>query len=252
MITKGDSIVIWHPDRSFLIEVDGNVKKIKGLGVVDTSNLIDVEYGKKVRYGRNEYVLLQPAVKDITDFLKRKAQVILPRIGAQIILHADISCGDRVVEGGAGSGFLSALLCHAVGPKGQVHTYELREEHLKVAKKNIERLGFEDRWSSVLGDVTSDVKETDIDAFIVDIPEPWASLDMAAQSLKNGGFFASYIPTMNQLERIYTEMEEYGFVDIKAFESLEREIKVKEGAVRPSFDMLGHTGYVVVGRKTVQ
>ncbi|MFO7992370.1 MAG: tRNA (adenine-N1)-methyltransferase [Thermoplasmata archaeon] len=252
MIKKGDTLVVWHPDRSILIEVDGEVKKIKGLGVVDTSKLIGSDYGEKVRYGRNEYVLLQPAVKDISDFLKRRAQVILPRIGAQILLHADISCGDRVVEGGAGSGFLSAVLCQAVGPEGKVYTYELREEHLKVAKKNIERLGFGDRWSSVLGDVTSDVKQTDIDAFIVDIPEPWEALDMAELSLKNGGFFVSYIPTTNQLERIYTEMENEGFVDIKAFENLEREIKVKEGAVRPSFDMLGHTGYVVVGRKTVQ
>ena len=41
----------------------------------------------------------------------------------------------------------------------------------------------------------------------------------------------------------------HNFVEIKTFENLQREIVVGEGGVRPSFDMLGHTGYVTFARR---
>jgi len=40
-----------------------------------------------------------------------------------------------------------------------------------------------------------------------------------------------------------------GFSDIRTVELLEREHAVREGASRPSFDMLGHTGYLTFARR---
>jgi len=54
---------------------------------------------------------------------------------------------------------------------------------------------------------------------------------------------------VNQLENAVRKMREVGLAEIVAFETLQREMVVHEGGVRPSFDMLGHTGYLALGRK---
>ena len=40
-----------------------------------------------------------------------------------------------------------------------------------------------------------------------------------------------------------------GFIDISTHESLNREIVVRKGAVRPDYSMLGHTGYLTFARR---
>ena len=249
MIKKGDNVILWKKNWMTLIYVDGRTKKISGIGIIDTTRMIDKEYGCNIQLGRDEYRLLQPAIKDGEHFFKRDAQIILPRIGIQITLYCDIFCGSKVVEGGAGSGMLTALLGKCVGRDGEVTTYELRDDHIQTAKSNIEKLRLDDRCEIVKGDVTKDVEERDVDAFIVDIPEPWKAVSMANEVLKNGRFFAGYIPSVNQMEKTVKELKKQNYIDIKSFESFEREMVVKDRGVRPSFDMLGHTGYIVIGRK---
>jgi len=45
-------------------------------------------------------------------------------------------------------------------------------------------------------------------------------------------------------------MRDLGLAEVTAFETIQREMVVHEGGVRPSFDNLGHTGYLALGRKT--
>lgn len=249
MIQKGEKVILWKKNWMTLIDVDGDTKKITGIGILDTERIIGKEWGSVIDMGRDQYSLLQPAIKDAEHFLKRKAQIILPRVGIQIALYCDVFCGCKVVEGGAGSGILTSVLGKCVGKDGKVTTYELREDHIRTARSNIQKLGLSDRCEIVQGDVTKDVEERDVDAFIVDIPEPWNAVKMANKVLKGGGFFAGYIPSVNQLERTVKELRKQNYIDIESFESLKREMVVKEKGVRPSFDMLGHTGYIVVSRK---
>ncbi len=250
MIKKGEKLVLWNHDSSTLIKVDGDTKRISGIGVIDTDRFVGKRWGTEVKIGRERYRLLQPALKDGPELIDRKAQIILPRIGIQIALYCDITCGKKIVEGGVGSGMLTAVLSSIIGPEGQLISYELRDDFIKRAKSNLEKLDLYDNWKLVKGDVTEDVEERNVDAFIVDIPEPWKALKMADKSIKDGGFFAGYIPSTNQLEKTVKGMRKHGYVDIKSFESLERDMVVGDKGVRPSFDMLGHTGYVAVGRKT--
>ncbi|MFP4609052.1 MAG: tRNA (adenine-N1)-methyltransferase, partial [Candidatus Aenigmatarchaeota archaeon] len=228
MIEKGEKIVLWSPDWARVIEVDGETKKISSLGVIDTERFVGKEWGAEIDLGRKRYRLLQPALKDGPRLIDRKAQIVLPRMAAQIVLYCDITSGKRVVEGGAGSGMLSAVLAEMVGSEGELVTYELREDSVKTARSNLERLGVDTNWRIVKGDVTEDVEEKGVDAFVVDIPEPWEALDMADKVLKNGGFFAGYIPSTNQLEKTVKGMRQNGYIDIKSFESLERDMVVGE------------------------
>ena len=241
--------MLFNDSEKYLVVADGEVKKIPGLGVVDTDKLMGRPWGVEVAFGSRIFLLLQPDLDNTPDIIKRGPQIIRPYMGALIVHRCDISCGDVVVEGGAGSGMMSTVLCRAVGTEGRVHTYEIREDHLRLARSNIELLGFHENWNPVLGDVCKDVEERDADAFVVDIPEPWLALDMVLATLKNGGHFAAYIPSMNQMERVHVEMQKAGFADVRAFENIQREMVVSEGTTRPSFEMLGHAGYVVVGRK---
>jgi tRNA (adenine57-N1/adenine58-N1)-methyltransferase len=40
-------------------------------------------------------------------------------------------------------------------------------------------------------------------------------------------------------------------VEVDALENIQRAIEVHPGGVRPSFEMLGHTGYMVFARKVI-
>jgi tRNA (adenine57-N1/adenine58-N1)-methyltransferase len=44
-------------------------------------------------------------------------------------------------------------------------------------------------------------------------------------------------------------MRKVGFVDIEATEILLRNIEAREGMTRPSMRMIGHTTYLIFGRK---
>lgn len=249
MIEKGDIVELWTEDEKHLCLADGKTKKISTIGIVNTERMIRAEWGEKLDLGKKSYYLLQPSLKDIPDLIDRGAQIILPRIGGLISTYCNLKSGKRVVEGGAGSGALTAVLCQMVQPEGEVITYEMNDCSIRRGRKNLKKLGLDEVSTIKQGDVTESVKEKEVDAFILDIPEPWKAVDIGKKILKNGGFFASYIPSMNQLEKVTSELKDQSYIDVKTFENLERDMVVKEGAVRPSYDMLGHTGYVVIARK---
>lgn len=85
----------------------------------------------------------------------------------------------------------------------------------------------------------------------MDIPEPWELVDIAWDSLKIGGYFCSYSPLISQVEKTVKKLREHPFVEVYVLETLQREMIVLEKGVRPSFNMLGHTGYLTFARKTL-
>ena len=54
---------------------------------------------------------------------------------------------------------------------------------------------------------------------------------------------------MNQAESTVVALRESGYADVRALENIQRFLEVHPGGVRPSFDTLGHTGYLVFARK---
>ncbi len=250
MIKKGDQIMLWSPKSVELIKVDGKTKRVHGLGVVDTGKFVGRSFGSKVNLGRDVYHLVKPSLRYAPEFMKRGPQIVQPMMASVIIHECDIGCGHRVVEGGAGSGMLSTALLRAVGTQGKLYTYELEEEHLRIARKNVESLDLQESWIPRIGDVTKDVEEVGVDAFVVDIPQPWDALHMAKKALNAGGAFLAYVPTVNQVERTYNHLIDRNFIDIQCSEVFQRNMLVTEGGVRPSFDSLGHNGYAVRGTKS--
>ncbi|PJB21254.1 MAG: tRNA (adenine-N1)-methyltransferase [Euryarchaeota archaeon CG_4_9_14_3_um_filter_38_12] len=250
MINENDTVVlIDEKGRKTLVRIGEGIKKVRRLGVFDPGKLKEKKIGEKTRIGNREFIIMRPSVVDKIETIERKAQIILPKDSALIILYCDVKNGDTIIEAGAGSGALTIALANCVRPDGKIISYEKRKDFAEIAKRNIDNAQLGEYVEIKIGDVTESIDEKDADAVILDIPNPWDAVKNACSSLKTGGHFCSYSPTMNQVEKTVKTLRKNNFIGIKTFETLQREIIVGEGGVRPSFDMLGHTGYVTFARK---
>lgn len=250
-IEKGDTVILLdEEDRKRRVTVEDKTLKVKGIGIANLGKLVGVPFGEKVRLAGKEFVALRPSLIDIIETLERRAQIIVPKDSAFIVLYCGAHPGCRIVEGGSGSGALTVVLAGAVAPNGKVVSYDNRMEHQEVARRNVKRAGLSKVVEWKMGDVTASIEETGVDAVVLDIPNPDAAVDNATKALRPGGHFGAYVPTANQVERTVKALRKAGFKDVRALELILRDMEVSEGGVRPSFDMLGHTGYICLARWT--
>lgn len=233
------------------VKVAYGMIKVPSLGAIDGSRFKDLEEGDIITIVGREYTVFRPGVLELMESLDRGAQVIIPKDAATILLHCDVKCGDKVIEVGAGSGGLTTALLHAVAPEGHVHTLELKLENAQRAQRNVARVGLDRHWSFAIGDAREMSVEVEwqADVLTMDMPDPWLALDNLEKHLRPGGRVCAYVPNMNQAEAIVTALRERGYSNVRAMENMQRALEVHPGGVRPSFDMLGHTAYLVFARK---
>ena len=232
------------------LRVSYEMIKVASLGTVDGTRFRDLEDGSQVNIVGKDYVVFRPGTIELMESLDRGAQIITPKDAATIIFNCDIRSGSIVMEIGAGSGGLTTALLSAAAPNGTVHTIEIKEENAKLALRNIKRTGLESNWKYTIGDARNTKVDLKADALIMDMPDPWLALDNLYENLRPGGRICSYVPNMNQAEKIVSALREKGFAEIYALENIQRGLEVHPGGVRPAFEMLGHTGYLIFGRKT--
>ncbi|MDO5669701.1 MAG: tRNA (adenine-N1)-methyltransferase [Corynebacterium sp.] len=202
-----------------------------------------------------DYLLFRHLMVDHVLSMPRGAAVIYPKDSAQILIEGDIFPGARVLEAGAGSGALSMALLRAIGPEGELISYEIREDHLEFAESNVDEFfgGRPATWSPRLGDL-KEVKVEDlggpVDRVILDMLEPWECLDVVKDVLIPGGVFMTYVATVPQLMKVMEGIrEQQCFTEPKAWESLVREWKVEGLATRPEHRMNAHTAFLVWARR---
>jgi tRNA (adenine57-N1/adenine58-N1)-methyltransferase len=250
MIPEGTKILLVDPSgKKFVVRAAKQMLEVGGLGVVDGAALCGAALGDRLRIGSREFVILKPSVKDLLGMIERRAQIMIPKDSFLIPLHLDLSCGSRVIEGGVGSGALTVVLLKAVSPDGRVYSYEARRDYADVAKRNVALSEHESNWELKVDDICTARLEQNVDAAVIDIPNPWDAVENVVRALRAGGHMCCYVPNANQLEQAVRRMREVGLSEMLAFETLQREMVVHDGGVRPSFDMLGHTGYLAFGRK---
>jgi tRNA (adenine57-N1/adenine58-N1)-methyltransferase len=250
---KKDEIVVLIDKNynKYLISTSSKTDKYKGIGVFDPSILIGKEIGKQIEIGSKKFWLLKPSLQDKLEGLKRKAQIILPRDAAQILMNCSIEPGQKIMEAGIGSGSLTTAIASMVSPKGKVISYDNREDFIKHAMKNLKKSNLEKFVETKFKDVTTGIDEKNMDAIILDIPNPWDVIKHAYRALKPGGYLCTYSPLSSQVEKTVKEIKKYNFIEIKTIENIQRKMVVSEYGMRPSFDMLGHTGYLTFARKVL-
>ena len=221
-------------------------------GSLDHSRLIGSPDGTTLlSTNGSPLIALRPLLGDYILKMRRGAQVVYPKDLGPVLMYADIRPGLTVLEAGTGSGALTLALARAVGPSGEVISYELREDHAKRGKSNIVRYfgGVPDWLDLRIGDIAETLAEINHDRLVLDLPEPWRLLPAATESLRSGGVLCSYLPTVPQLEQLHKAMESTNrFVSVESFEVLLRTWRVAGRSVRPDHGMVGHTGFLTVGR----
>lgn len=196
-------------------------------------------------------VALRPRLGDYILKMRRGAQVVYPKDLGAILMYADIHPGLTVVEAGTGSAALTMALTRAVGPTGRVVSCEIREDHAAHGRATIvRRFGRVPGWLELrIGDVIDTVTEEEHDRLLLDIPEPWQVIPAATGTLRTGGVVCCYVPTVPQLQRLHEALDATGrFLDVETFEVLLRTWNVTGRSVRPDHGMVGHTGFLTVGR----
>ena len=150
------------------------------------------------------------------------------------------------VFAGTGSGALALMLANICK---SIVSYEIREDHHNVAKKNVEFFGFKNIKLKI-GDMTKKIDEKDVDLVTLDMPSPWDAVDNAEKALKSGGFIVSYSPTIPQVMDFVEKVKaKKGLSFVKTVELIEREWEIEQRKVRPKTRMIDHSGFLTFVRK---
>jgi tRNA (adenine57-N1/adenine58-N1)-methyltransferase catalytic subunit len=252
-LCAGDSVLfIDRKHRRYLRTLRPGTKLRVRDGDVACDALIGRDDGCRVQSSANEaFLVLRSGYADLVPHLPRQAQVIYPKDAAAVLLWGDVSPGATVIESGVGPGALAIALLRAVGSEGRVVSYDCREDHIEMARKNVARFfGDAPTWTVKLGDVYDSIDEKDVDCVVLDVPEPWRALPATAAALHSGGVLVGYVPTVLQVKSLVDALHVHpGFGAIETFEMLQRFWYVREVSIRPEHRMVAHTGFVTVARR---
>ncbi|MBF6080537.1 tRNA (adenine-N1)-methyltransferase [Nocardia cyriacigeorgica] len=224
-------------------------------GGIKHDDLIGADEGSVVNSTNGTpYLALRPLLIDYVLSMPRGAAVIYPKDAAQIVHEGDIFPGARVLEAGAGSGALTCSLLRAVGPEGEVVSYEIRDDHAEHAVRNVATF-FGERpanWSLTVGDVAN-YDGPPVDRVVLDMLAPWDALPAVSKALVPGGVLIVYVATVTQLSKIVeTLREQQCWTEPRSWESMVRGWHVVGLAVRPEHRMQGHTAFLVSARRLAE
>jgi tRNA (adenine57-N1/adenine58-N1)-methyltransferase len=223
-------------------------------GIISHDSVIGSPEGSVVKATNGDaFLVLRPLLIDYVMSMPRGAQVIYPKDAAQIIHEGDIFPGARVLEAGAGSGALTCSLLRAVGPRGRVISYEVRDDHAEHARRNVDTFFGQqpDTWDLLIGDLAeTDLPEAAVDRVVLDMLAPWEVLDAVARVLIPGGVLIIYVATVTQLSRAVEALrEQQCWTEPRSWETLQRGWNVVGLAVRPQHNMRGHTAFLISARR---
>ncbi|MGB9671637.1 MAG: tRNA (adenine-N1)-methyltransferase [Candidatus Bathyarchaeales archaeon] len=253
-IMEGDYILLYlNQMKTYLVKVEAGKTFHTHKGFVKFDDLIGKEYGSTVLSNTGaEFVALKPLLRDYIMKSARQTQITYPKDIALIIMFSGIGSGSRVVEAGTGTGALTTALAHYVKPNGKIYSYEVREEFLKTAEKNLRRAGLADFVELKNKDITAGIDESDVDAVVLDLATPWLVVPHTYSALKACGTLVSFSPTIDQGVKTVEALKESGFVDVETVECLMRGMQVERGKTRPQTLMTAHTGYITFARKALK
>ncbi len=237
-----------HKHFIFTLKPGGDFQTHRG--VLKHDELIGMSWGSQVfSHMGAPFFLLQPSLADILNDLPRTTQILYPKDIGYILVTMGVSSGRRVMEAGTGSGSMTIALATAVGPEGQVISYEQKQDNQNLARKNVERVGLAARVDFKLRDIRDGFDETDADVFFLDVQNASEYIPQVRAALKPGGFFCALIPTINQVENMLMSLKRNQFAFVEVCEILLRYYKTDPARIRPVDRMVAHTGFLVFARR---
>jgi len=203
--------------------------------------------------GGAQYLVFRPLLQQFMVSMPREAAVVYPKDAAHIVMFADIFPGARVLEAGVGSGALALALLRAIGPSGQLVSYERREEFAEVARRNVDTyLGPQPQWRLVVGELADGLQsyaET-FDRVVLDMLAPWECVDAVARVMEPAAVLCCYVTTTTQMGRLADQLRaDGGFTEPVIHEVMVRQWHAEGLSVRPVHGTTGHTGFIMLTQR---
>jgi len=253
-IIKQNSPVLFYfnPSKKWLAKISKKEALHTHIGILKHADAIGKEYGSKITTNKDKYVyLLKPTMYDYIMKIQHGTQIVYPKDLGYIVARAGIQNNQKIVEIGTGSASLTSFVASIVKPRGHVYTFDVDENFMKIAAKNLKKCGMEKYVTQENLDIKTvkKVPVTDADVALIDLGDPWTVIPQVRQMLKGSGAVFAICPTMNQLEKLTISLIENEFTDIESTEHILRTIDAREGKTRHSFQGIGHTTYLCFARK---
>jgi tRNA (adenine57-N1/adenine58-N1)-methyltransferase catalytic subunit len=236
-------ILLVHGDREYLREPGAELQTDLGVleipDEVEPGDVLTTHLGEEFRVRR----LRGP---DLFHQFERTGAPMLPRDVGLVVGETGVAAGDRVLDAGTGTGVLAAYL----GRLGvDVLTYERDPEFAEVARENMALADVTDRVEVRAGDVVEELDELSggFDALTLDTEDAPRVVERAPDLLAEGGFLAVYSPFVEATREVVRVARDR-LSDVRAVETIHRELDVDERGTRPSTGPVGHSGYLVFAR----
>jgi len=219
-------------------------------GIIQHDDLIGKLWGTQVfSHNGSPFFLLQPSLANLLTELPRTTQIMYPKDIGFILVTMGVGPGHKVMEAGTGSGSMTTALAYAVGPSGQVISYEIKPDVQNLARKNLTRFGLESRVDFKLRDIQEGCDEANADSFFLDVPNPYDYTAQVRAALKPGGYLCCLLPTFNQVEKTLYSLHRENFAFIEVCEVLLRYYRPEPTKLRPTDRMVAHTGFLIFARR---
>ena len=253
-LIKNNSPVLFYfnSSKKWLTKISKKESLHTHIGIIKHSDAIGKEYGSKLITNKDKYVYaLKPTMYDYIMKIQHGTQIVYPKDLGYIAARAGIQDGQKIVEIGTGSASLTSFVASIVKPRGHVYTFDVDENFMKIAAKNLKKSRMEKYVTQQNLDIKTvkKVPLTEMDVALIDLGDPWTVIPQVRQMLKGSGAVFAICPTMNQLEKLTISLIENEFTDIESTEHILRTIEAREGKTRHSFQGIGHTTYLCFARK---
>jgi tRNA (adenine57-N1/adenine58-N1)-methyltransferase len=217
------------------------------LGVIKLDELKSKTFGDTISSHLGvEFIIRKPRAPDFFAHAKRSGAPMMPKDIGVIISNTGLCSTDCVLDAGTGSGIL-AIYLGMIAKK--VVSYEIREEFLGLARKNIVLAGLTN-IELRQGDIVEEIQKLDekFDVVTLDTIAAAQVIPHAPRVLFPGGFLAVYSPFFEQAKEVRDAIEKTNFTEVRTVENIEREISFTDRGTRPSTARVGHTGFITIAR----
>ena len=247
---EGDLIqLVGLSHKSFILTLKSGAVFHTHRGILNHDDLIGRSWGSQIlSHNGSPFFILQPSMTDILRNTKRSTQIMYPKEIGFILLYMGIGPGSRVIEAGTGSGSFTTALTHAVGDKGRVYSYDIKEASQLSATKTLEKLNLRDRVEFKVRDIANGFDEENVDAVFLDVSNPYDYLEPVRASLKPGGHFGCLVPTTNQVIQLLVALRRNRFAFVEVCDIAVRYYKTEPSRFRPADRMIAHTGFLIFAR----